>query len=76
MLLSSRECRQIRCTRCESSGDIAAKDVADVHQVVVDDVGEVIDGEAVRLEQHGVALAHVGRVERDFAVHHVLDAHY
>ena len=48
--------------------------MADLHLVVVDDVGEVVDREAVRLEQHGVPLAHVGRVERDLTVHHVLDA--
>ncbi len=50
---------------------VAAQNVCDLHQMVVDDVGHVIGGDAVGLHQHGVLqnLVLEGDVAADHVVH-------
>ena len=48
----------------------AAQDVCDAHQVVIHHVGQVVGGEAVRLQQHRVPLLG-SHVEQDVTVHQV-----
>ena len=50
---------------------LGAHDVADLHEVIVDDVREVVRREAVRLEQHLIVDLLV--LERDLAAEAVLD---
>ena len=50
---------------------LAADDVADLHQVIVDDDREMIGGEPVRLQQHLVVEAR--QVERDLPAQRVGD---
>src|SRR3546814_15157786 len=49
---------------CSSDLLIATRDVRDLHRVVVHDVGEVIGGEPVRLEDHEVVEGRVLDLDR------------
>ena len=50
---------------------VAADDVADAHRVIVDGEGEMVGGEAIRLEEHVVVERLIAKGDR--AHHQVLE---